>query len=120
LETITSGYYGHVYRIYNFCLTLHECSDEDKKKIAIAACHHGIGLWSDHTVGYIEPSVAQVKQYHNAACISVRVRGPGIPEHLIETIFRPFYRESSRNRSTGAGACYCSAISRNAWLARRH
>ncbi|MCF7971825.1 MAG: hypothetical protein K9L22_11770, partial [Methylococcaceae bacterium] len=42
------------------------------------------------------------KQYHNALCISVRDRGPGIPETLIENIFRPFYRiESSRNRATG-------------------
>ncbi len=42
------------------------------------------------------------KQYHNAVYISVRDRGPGIPEELMETIFRPFYRvESSRNRSTG-------------------
>ena len=57
------GYHGHVYRVYNFCLALHDCSDEEKKKIAIAACHHDIGLWSDHTVDYIEPSVSQVKQY---------------------------------------------------------
>ncbi len=42
------------------------------------------------------------RQYHNAFCISVRDRGPGIPEDLIENIFRPFFRiESSRNRSTG-------------------
>jgi len=34
--------------------------------------------------------------------IGVRDRGPGIPPHLAETVFRPFYRlESSRNRSTG-------------------
>ena len=57
------GYHGHVYRMYNFCLALHSCSDEEKMKIAIAACHHDIGLWSDHTVDYIQPSVAQAKLY---------------------------------------------------------
>ncbi len=42
------------------------------------------------------------KKYHNRIYISVRDRGPGIPEELIENIFRPFFRiESSRNRSTG-------------------
>ena len=52
------------------------------------------------------------RQYHNAFYISVRDRGPGIPEDLIENIFRPFFRiESSRNRSTGG----C-----NPWLARCH
>ena len=57
------GYRGHVYRMFNFCLALRECSEDEKKKIAIAACFHDIGLWSDHTVDYILPSVAQVKKY---------------------------------------------------------
>jgi len=57
------GYRGHVYRMFNFCLALHPCTGEDKTKLVIAACFHDIGLWSDHTVDYIPPSVAQVKQY---------------------------------------------------------
>jgi hypothetical protein len=57
------GYRGHVYRMFNFCLALHPCAEEEKTKLAIAACFHDIGLWSDHTVDYIPPSVAQVKQY---------------------------------------------------------
>ena len=58
-----AGYRGHVYRMFNFCLALHACSDEEKKKLAIAACFHDIGLWSDHTVDYIPPSIAQARQY---------------------------------------------------------
>lgn len=57
------GYHGHVYRMYNFCLALHNCTEEEKEKVAIAACFHDIGLWSDHSVDYIPPSVVQVKQY---------------------------------------------------------
>ena len=57
------GYRGHVYRMFNFCLALRECSDEEKTKLAIAACFHDIGLWSDHTPDYIPPSIVQVKQY---------------------------------------------------------
>ena len=42
------------------------------------------------------------RQYRHVLCIAVRDRGPGIPAHLNEVVFRPFYRiESSRNRSTG-------------------
>ena len=38
-------------------------SEEEKTKLAIAACFHDIGLWSDQTVDYIPPSIAQAKQY---------------------------------------------------------
>lgn len=57
------GYRGHVYRMYNFCLALHDCSEEDKKKLAIAASFHDIGLWSAHTADYIPPSIVELKQY---------------------------------------------------------
>lgn len=40
--------------------------------------------------------------FKNTIFIGVRDRGPGIPTHLAEAVFRPFYRlESSRNRDTG-------------------
>lgn len=58
-----AGYRGHVYRIFNYCLALHPASDEEKTKPAIAACFHDIGLWSDHTVDYLAPSVAQAENY---------------------------------------------------------
>ena len=57
------GYRGHVYRMFNFCLALHPCSEEERTKLAIAACFHDIGLWSAHTVDYIPPSVAEVTRY---------------------------------------------------------
>ncbi len=57
------GYKGHVYRMFNFCLALHPCNEEEKTKLAIAACFHDIGLWSDHTVDYIPPSIVQAKNY---------------------------------------------------------
>ena len=38
----------------------------------------------------------------NAALISVRDHGHGVPEELIENIFRPFYRtEDARDRESG-------------------
>ena len=58
-----AGYRGHVYRMYNYCLALHPASNEEKTKLAIAACFHDIGLWSDHTVDYLAPSVAQAENY---------------------------------------------------------
>jgi hypothetical protein len=61
------GYRGHVYRVFNFCLALRSCTEEEKSKLAIAACFHDIGIWSDHTMDYISPSVAQAKQYLSSA-----------------------------------------------------
>jgi hypothetical protein len=57
------GYRGHIYRMFNFCLALQSCSEEDKTKLAIAACFHDIGLWSAHTVDYIPPSISEVQRY---------------------------------------------------------
>jgi len=58
-----AGYRGHLYRVFNYCLALHPCSAVEEAKFAIAACFHGIGLWSDHTVDHIPPSVVQARHY---------------------------------------------------------
>lgn len=57
------GYRGHVYRMFNFCLLLHPCTEEEKNKLAIAACFHDIGFWSAHTVDYIPPSLSELRAY---------------------------------------------------------
>ena len=58
-----AGYRGHVYRMFNYCLAIYPASEEEKTKLAIAACFHDIGLWSDHTVDYLPPSIEQAKRY---------------------------------------------------------
>ena len=58
-----AGYRGHVYRMFNYCLAIYPSSEEEKTKLAIAACFHDIGLWSDHTVDYLLPSIAQAERY---------------------------------------------------------
>lgn len=58
-----AGYRNHVYRMVHFCLALRNCTGEERQKIIIAGCFHDIGLWSDHTVDYLPPSVALAKDY---------------------------------------------------------
>jgi hypothetical protein len=58
-----AGYHGHVYRMFNFCLALKPCGDEERAKLATAASFHDIGLWSDHTVDYLPPSIVQARTY---------------------------------------------------------
>ena len=51
----------------------------------------------------------------NFAVISVRDRGMGVPEHALETIFRPFYRtEDARDRQSGGGTGLGLAITERA------
>ena len=50
-----TAYRNHVYRVVNLCLNL---IDDDKhlEKIAIAASFHDIGIWTDNTFDYLQPS----------------------------------------------------------------
>jgi hypothetical protein len=57
------GYKNHVGRVLNFCFSLRECSEEDRQKLVIAGAFHDIGIWSDGTVDYLPPSIAQAKLY---------------------------------------------------------
>ena len=58
-----AGYRNHVYRMLNFCMRLHDCSDEDKHKLAIAGVFHDIAVWTEDTIDYIDPSVKLAMDY---------------------------------------------------------
>lgn len=55
-------YKNHVYRVYFNCLLLNDLPSQ-AEKFAIAAVFHDIGIWTDHTIDYLDPSVAQAKLY---------------------------------------------------------
>lgn len=57
------GYKNHVYRMIHFCFALHPCDAQARQKIIIAACFHDLGIWTDHTVDYLPPSIALVTKY---------------------------------------------------------
>jgi hypothetical protein len=55
-------YRNHVYRVFLNCLLI----DSDKSnvdKYAIAAVFHDIGIWTDHTIDYLKPSIEQARIY---------------------------------------------------------
>jgi len=58
-----AGYRNHVYRIVNFSLAMRQCTDEERRKLIIAACFHDLGIWSDRTVDYLPPSIARSRAY---------------------------------------------------------
>ena len=54
-------YKNHVYRIFNYSLYLSK--NEAKEKYAIAAFFHDIGIWTNHTFDYLQPSITLAKEY---------------------------------------------------------
>lgn len=64
------GYKNHVYRMVHCVFALRPCSAEERRKVIIAAAHHDIGIWSDGTVDYLPPSIAQAEKYLEGAGLS--------------------------------------------------
>jgi len=56
-----TAYRNHVYRIVNLCTAI--AGRSELEKIAVAAVFHDLGIWTDHTFDYIEPSVALAHEY---------------------------------------------------------
>ena len=55
-------YRNHVYRVYNFAIQ--GVSDEkDIKILSIAAAFHDLGIWTNKTLDYIQPSVDLARHY---------------------------------------------------------
>jgi len=62
------GYKNHVYRMVQFCWALKQTrgkvlTDNDKKKIMIAAAYHDIGVWVANTLDYLPPSIPPALAY---------------------------------------------------------
>lgn len=50
------AYRNHVYRMINFCALLLPLDTEQQEKLAIAGAFHDLGIWTDKTFDYLEPS----------------------------------------------------------------
>lgn len=61
-----TGYRNHVYRVTHFCLALHPCTGQARDQIVVSACFHDLGIWSDHTVDYLPPSIERAAAYLRA------------------------------------------------------
>lgn len=58
-----NAYRGHVYRVFNYCRILAGNGANSDSKFAVAAVFHDIGIWSNKTFDYLEPSVALAREY---------------------------------------------------------
>ncbi|MEI9947265.1 MAG: HD domain-containing protein [Chitinophagaceae bacterium] len=55
-------YRNHVYRVFLNCLLI-DSGENNEEKYAIAAVFHDIGIWTNHTFDYLDPSIEQAKIY---------------------------------------------------------
>lgn len=51
------AYRNHTYRVVNLCMTLSASAGAQLEKVATAAAFHDLGIWTDKTFDYLEPSV---------------------------------------------------------------
>lgn len=49
-------YRNHVYRVANLCLRLAGTEGDTVEKVAVAAALHDIGIWTERTFDYLDPS----------------------------------------------------------------
>ncbi|MXV50602.1 HD domain-containing protein [Pedobacter sp. HMF7647] len=60
-------YRNHIYRVFLNCLLMDK-QDENIEKYAVAAVFHDIGIWTDNTIDYLDPSIKQVEKYLDESC----------------------------------------------------
>lgn len=56
------SYRNHVYRVFLNCQLLDE-SKQNEEKYAIASVFHDIGIWTNTTIDYLDPSIEQAQLY---------------------------------------------------------
>lgn len=58
-----TGYRNHVYRVVNLCYWTGPYNELDREKIQIAGAFHDIGIWTDNSLDYLQPSADHATRY---------------------------------------------------------
>lgn len=75
------------------------CRPLKSQPMALRSCLHNL---IDNALRYAGHARVEIEDASDRLLIRVVDHGPGIPEHLREAVFEPFYRvEGSRNRNSG-------------------
>jgi hypothetical protein len=57
------GYRNHIYRVLNFYIAISGIEGLPSEAVQIAAAFHDLGIWTDRTLDYPEPSVRLAEDY---------------------------------------------------------
>jgi hypothetical protein len=58
-----TAYRNHTYRVVNLCVAQSSGDPEQLEKSAIGAAFHDMGIWTDGTFDYLQPSVSLATNY---------------------------------------------------------
>lgn len=58
-------YKNHVYRVFTICVKMDD-EKQNEEKYAIAAVFHDLGIWTNDTFDYLEPSIVLANNYLEA------------------------------------------------------
>ena len=84
LGAARAAYTGHVYRVFNVARAL-EPSPSHGDALAAASAFHDLGIWSDRTFDYLEPSVDRARAY-------LEQRRPELRSDLVASLLREHHR----------------------------
>lgn len=79
------AYRNHVQRMVAVCCALLACDAEAQEKLAIAGAFHDIGIWTENTLDYLDPSVVPARDY-------LQKRGLSQWEHEISLMITEHHR----------------------------
>ena len=100
------GYRNHAYRVANLCLAQSFATAPDADKIAFAAAFHDLGIWTERTFDYLDPSIRLATAHLPAA---------GRPEWIAE--IAAMIREHHKlRRYDGAFAPLVERFRRADWI----
>jgi hypothetical protein len=103
-------YRNHCYRVANLCAAQSPSSStgggDDLEKIGIAVAFHDLGIWTDHTFDYLEPSVALAQTWLIA-------HGRQAWEPEVSEIIRQHHKLT---RYTGAAGPLVEPFRRSDWI----
>jgi hypothetical protein len=101
-----TGYRNHAYRVANLCAAIAPGDAAALDKIDVAAAFHDLGIWTDGTFDYLEPSVRLA-----AAHLTESGRPAWIPE--ITAMIRDHHKVSPHR---GGGPSLVEAFRRADWI----
>ena len=58
-----TAYRNHTYRVVNLCIALSPVASAQLEKIATAVAFHDLGIWTDRTFDYLQPSVRLASEH---------------------------------------------------------
>jgi hypothetical protein len=64
------GYRGHIYRVLTYSIHFLHGNEDKIHVIAAALVFHDLGLWTDGTLAYLEPSVNRAEEYFDKKTFS--------------------------------------------------